>query len=113
MSSSIDWAWLAGLFEGEGCFLFTNVNSVGLAIESTDQDILARVQSIAGGTLNGPYAFESKIGKKPTWRWTLHQATSVAVALQRLKPHLGQRRLERLEEAQARLVNCRGRRGRA
>lgn len=49
--NELQWAWVAGLFEGEGCVGKYGRNS-WLAVEMKDKDILERLQQITGfGTI--------------------------------------------------------------
>lgn len=91
--SEIDRAWLAGLFEGEG---WSNIYLrpdgtpyVQMGIQSTDYDIIERVQRIAGGTIIPIRPREEH--HKPSWQWNpgVHSAGSV---LRAIVPYLGVRR---------------------
>ena len=63
-----EWAWLGGLFEGEGCIAWTGKNSVTLTVNMTDRDVVERVLSAtATGRLRGPYRLREKV--KPMWSW--------------------------------------------
>lgn len=112
MINDLDWAWLAGLFEGEGSISFANVNSALLSLESTDHDVVIRVQAIAGGVVYGPYTNEHKLGSKPTWKWHLRRSNEVSDVLNRIRPYMSNRRTERIEATLSRLANCRPRPGR-
>ena len=108
MAETVDWAWFAGLFEGEGCILFTNKNSVRLAISSTDHDVLSRAQAIAGGSVTGPYEPRG-MGHKVQWEWRLNRTELIQEVLAQIEPYMGERRLARINEATDRLAQCRRR----
>ena len=63
-------AWVAGLFEGEGCIVMQSAPQ--LSITSTDEDVIRRLYSIVQrGVVYGPYQ-PSRGGRKPWWRWSLY-----------------------------------------
>jgi hypothetical protein len=88
-------AWVAGLFEGEGCISqFDSRWSVHLA--STDHDVLVRLNDIVGlGQINGPY----DRGHKPHWVWQCASQPKVYAFLVAIYPWLGERRGARALEA--------------
>lgn len=103
-------AWLAGLFEGEGCISFTGRNSVCLVVVMTDEDVVRRCREVTGiGTLLGPYVVSGK--RKPQWTWRVGRAEDVEPLLQAMHPWFGVRRRCRAEAALVRLGGVR-RRGR-
>jgi hypothetical protein len=112
-SDESDWAWFAGLFEGEGSISFRGKNSVSLYIGSTDQDVLQRVRSIVGGNVGGPYKHRDRLTSKPYFQWRLYQQNMVEQAIERIKPYLLTRRSTRLSEAQQRLDHIRPNKGQA
>lgn len=71
---SAETAYLAGLFEGEGCVgayvvKGRRLRSFRWVISMTDRSPLRRCQKTTGlGHLYGPYQYE---GKKPIWRWVV------------------------------------------
>lgn len=93
-----DIAYVAGLFEGEGCIQPMPKNgrvAVRLVIKMTDLDPLERVQSIFGGTIRGPYQHTKG---KPSYCWALAGWEPVVAVMTRMAPWLGQRRLSRWAE---------------
>lgn len=62
-----DAAWLAGIFDGEGCVLIKNLSSVCVCISNTDLPMLEAVRDLAGGKI--------RLQRKPTernlpcWEW--------------------------------------------
>lgn len=54
--------WFAGLFEGEGSFLFHKGKPKAIVISMTDKDVLEKVQKFFGGSIY-------KLGKrKEHWK---------------------------------------------
>ena len=90
-----DLMWFVGLFEGEGCFVFSKGKPQRLAISMTDKDVIDRVQTLAGGSV-----FPLKMRKphwKQAWIWVLKGQESLELTKLML-PHLGARRRARGEE---------------
>jgi hypothetical protein len=64
-----EWAWCAGLFEGEGCILFAKRAAVTVSVVSSDRDVLERLDALwpsPGGVQ--PMA-PGGLGRKPMWKW--------------------------------------------
>lgn len=93
--TQVEWAWIAGVLEGEGCFGNYN-GSVGFALAMTDKDIVERVASVV--------QTDCKIGerKRRTNRktcYTLQVAGNRAkVILGYILPFMGNRRSNRIKE---------------
>jgi hypothetical protein len=102
-----DWAWFAGLFEGEGTIGFTGANTVRLAIKMTDRDVLERAQRVAGGKVRRSPRKNIPAHWKPIWDWYIDRSDLVGPVLEKIEPYLLARRRGRLEEAQQRLSNVR------
>jgi len=71
--SHTDYAWAAGLFEGEGSFSLINYPGISRGIKasmcSTDEDVLHRFCRIVNvGRVGGPYKNSTH---KPYWRWQI------------------------------------------
>lgn len=107
----VDWAWAAGLFEGEGSFLFVRQSKpnksgvrrayLGMKLTMTDEDVVRKFHSIVQiGRVNGPYKNPgAKDHWKPHWRWDVNGRRALEIALNPLfTAHLGERRLARLNE---------------
>ncbi len=96
MSVSSNWnrenlAWVAGLFEGEGC-IATAGGRWSINLASTDHDVLVRLYEIVGvGHINGPY----DRGHKPHWVWQSGSQQLVYAFLIAIYPWLGERRQDR------------------
>jgi hypothetical protein len=106
MVPSDRWAWLAGLFEGEGSIAFTGRNSVFLDVGSTDEDIVRRCAEITGV---GQVWCEDRPNPKwkRLWRWRAARAHDVELVLAQIAPYFGERRGARATAAIERLARCR------
>jgi hypothetical protein len=100
------WAWLAGLYEGEGSLAFTGRNSVFLYIASTDKDVVERTREVAGvGYVRLMRAAEPT--RKELWAWQVGHKEDILKVLAEIEPYLGARRGQRVRDAQRRLQRCR------
>jgi hypothetical protein len=102
--------WAAGLFEGEGSFVFTSVpgkkygqrwTRSQVSLHTTDKDVLERfVRAVGFGTINGPYTYVTKKVpiRKPSWYWSVggHEKVQAIVGL--FWPWLGVRRKAKAKE---------------
>ena len=52
------WAWIAGIFEGEGCFSFTNKWPV-CYIQMTDKDVMEKISSYLDVPIGKPKKLKS------------------------------------------------------
>jgi hypothetical protein len=100
---SVEVAWAAGLFEGEGCIhADRKLGRIRLrfTVTSTDLDVLERFEQAVGcGSISGPY-WQPK-STKPTYSWKARKPDDVRHLSALLRPYLGQRRLARLEELES------------
>lgn len=99
---AFDLGWVAGLFEGEGTIVVTKSDRrrarIRVAVGSTDHDVVVRLQALAGGRLQGPY---ERGPHKPIWHWRIDARADVENFLRLIRPHLGQRRAAKADEALA------------
>ena len=97
--TSAEWAWLAGIIEGEGYFdlkVHTRKGYVSPAItvNMTDEDIIRRIHRMtARGTINGPEMRGPKY--KPIWSWRVGNREEVKHILTQCVDWFGQRRGDR------------------
>lgn len=88
-------AWLAGLFEGEGCICL-RPGGTRLTIEMTDEDIINRVAELTGlGSVIRLEKRKQKGGKpnhKDSWKWYIGYREDVKNVLVAIYPYLGIRR---------------------
>lgn len=93
MISDIEVAWLAGLYEGEGCLTRQGAHWT-LTIAMVDEDVIRRAHSITGvGRLHAPTASAPKL-----WRWCVSRRADLVPLVLLLLPHLGERRAGRARE---------------
>lgn len=87
--------WFAGLFEGEGSFVFANGKPKAMHLTSTDKDVLDRIVEYVGGSI---YPLKKRQSHhKDAWIWASHGSHSVSLA-KSIKPYLLARRKARCEE---------------
>ncbi len=102
-----DQYWLAGLLEGEGCFLLAKSTGRGhryihprVDLAMTDEDVVRRAAAIMGTSVrrladNQP----SRRGHsyKPMWKTTLYSSRAYTL-MHSLLPLLGERRQKKVKE---------------
>jgi len=92
MNRETDIAWLAGLYEGEGC-VYRGARHVTLSIKMVDEDVIRRAQVIAGcGSVRGPY-WHGKHARQQQWTWAVSRRNDVIALIESMRPWLGTRRL--------------------
>lgn len=90
---STELAWSAGFLDGEGNFSFivrSDDKGRGRLIaqaDQTDRDPLDRLCASLGGTVYGPYVYDSRPAHKPYYKWTASNAEAVE-AIDALMPYL-------------------------
>lgn len=89
-------AWLAGLYEGEGCLSRTVDNRNGnvgyaLIIAMTDRDVIERLP-----VLTGTGNITTHVHDNPRWKprhtWRTGRRSDIAAIIQAIRPYLGERR---------------------
>jgi hypothetical protein len=65
--------WLAGLLDGEGCFL-VNVYTPRLALAMTDVDTVERAATLMGAKIGKPWVLKSG---KPYWNFALYGTRAI------------------------------------
>jgi hypothetical protein len=92
--TSEDWAWLAGLLEGEGCFSLARDRYPAVSLDMTDRDVVERAAEMMGA----PSVCEQpNPGKKTSWRTRSNGLTALAVMVN-VSPYLGVRRRAKVRE---------------
>jgi len=97
------WAWIAGLFEGEGHIAFL-ARSVQVRIRMTDHDVLQRLDALQPSFSGLRPLKKYKDHYKQQWSWDLCNAANVTAFLQGVLPWLGERRGTRAIEGLARIA---------
>ena len=97
----VDFAWLVGLLEGEGCFTLNgswNNKQPCILLQMTDKDIVDKASRILGG--NGfVFGRERKgdtYGKKIMYRYAI-SSTLAIFWMKSLLPHMGERRQKQIK----------------
>lgn len=100
-------AWLAGILEGEGSFGFGAGNQPRVRMESTDEDIVRRVTTIARcGNEYGPFLHTRST--KLAWTWELSVKAEVERLIRTIRPWMGRRRQTRIGELLPHCINRSG-----
>ena len=91
--------WLAGLIEGEGCFLLDKRSNSCLrfSMAMTDKSVLKHAQKIINlGFIKGPYW--AKMSTKPYWYWRIDKDKDVAALMMTIYPLMWNDRQEKIED---------------
>lgn len=95
--SNIDHAWLAGIYEGEGCLTHRG-DKWAIIVKMTDLDVLERVQKIVGyGRINMSAAPKQEHHKQQ-FAFQMAARAEVAYFLGLVYPHLLARRKAKADE---------------
>lgn len=97
MTSAVDVAWAAGLFEGEGCATISTggQRQPRVSVQMTDEDVVRRFHSIVACGNVRRYHYPPR---RLAWQWSVQGGADVLHVLGMLYPHLGARRQERAVE---------------
>lgn len=103
--STIEAAWIGGLFEGEGCITPHQVRNGRttweLSLSSTDVETISTLLRVTGtGTITYKTVESMAIATKPQLRWTINGANDIKALLPQIIPFLLSKR-ERAYEAMA------------
>lgn len=93
--TDLDYAWFAGIFDGEGTFSFHRGVAKSIAVQMTDQDVIERIHRLFGGSICVSTPNNPKY--KPTWRWSLYRGTATRLIIA-MYPLLCARRQDRARE---------------
>ena len=88
-------AWVAGLLEGEGSFLFTKSNCLKVQCAMTDLDVLEKLQEYAGGRMAS--ASRSEDHWKPSWVWWI-SGEQAGELMRLVQPYMLSRRSAKIDE---------------
>ena len=97
-------AWVAGYFEGEGCFAISQhavrqSTNVRVSVCSTDLDVLIRLRAIVGGGNIGRSQSNVNPKHKLRWVWQMGREDRIRSFIEEILPNLGSRRTKRAKEA--------------
>lgn len=96
MATESEWAWVAGIIEGEGCLRYSEQSirgywSTEVRVRMTDLDIIERLRDVTGvGNVLGPYIRPKP--RKPIYEWRVSKKLDARLVLQNVRPWLGRRR---------------------
>ena len=104
-----EYAWAAGLLEGEGCFSLHHrkdrksvSGTTAIFCEMTDEDVVLKLLDIfdVGTVIKRPNTSgrNDRRVRKPTWIWSVQNKTGQLEVLLRVMPYLGMRRLAKAKE---------------
>lgn len=97
-NSPMGWAWLAGVYEGEGTLSLRKSGGATLAITSTDKDTVDSVYAVSGkGKVHGVRP-PVKEGWKSTHTYAVYDIPSVRYVTDNIYPYLGERRRAKIDE---------------
>lgn len=89
--SQIDIGYIAGLLEGEGCFLLRPERCPRIVIGMTDEDTITNLPIRLGiGSVSGPY--DKGENRKLVWEWHVNSYTEAARLLLAIYPLMSARR---------------------
>ena len=99
MGTELEYAYIAGLIDGEGTlgiYLVTDADgwtrtTVQLHCNMTHKATILYIQKVLGGTVKSLKVPESK---KPQWRWGLHSTPRIVEALDKIEPYLITKKLQ-------------------
>jgi len=95
-------AWLAGLFEGEGCMSIAKNGGTRLTIRMTDRDVIDRVNAMFPGTkiqvITPKPAKPEYAQPKTQYAWRISNPDTVREILNLLLPWFGERRAAKARE---------------
>lgn len=103
--SKEDILWVAGLLEGEGCFTLgtkaggtRKARQLRLTCSMTDKDVILRLQTLVGGNVYLERRNKTRPQHKPLHVWSMTRRAQVVPLLEKILPHMGQRRTQRIVE---------------
>jgi hypothetical protein len=104
VTTEAEWAWVAGVIEGEGCFQICKrparkSQDAAVTVLMTDEDVIRRLQELSGvGRVTGPHI---RGVNKPIWLWRVAKADEAIPLITAIRPWLLARRAARADEVVA------------
>jgi hypothetical protein len=94
----VETAWVAGIFEGEGCATYSR-RQPQITINMSDLDIIQRVKRLVGaGNIVVDERGLKRSGRKTMYNWRISAQSEVLDFLAQILPQLGSRRTLKAEE---------------
>lgn len=103
-----EWAWVAGLFEGEGNIAFLARGSAQARIRMTDKDVLERLDALVPSANGVLFIGRQQAHHKDQWIWQICNHAAVLSFFGAIMPWLGARRREKALEAIQRIYDSPG-----
>ena len=109
--SEAEWAWVAGLFEGEGTVGAYSVDTsnrlyIKIRISMSDESPPAQAQQFTGLGILCSY-ISSRQDAKRMYEWRVSGIEQVTEVYSRLSPYLSHRRIEQFQKAITLYNECR------
>jgi hypothetical protein len=107
IEQSLQIAWAAGLFEGEGCITLSEPidkrngmqhSYIALELRMTDKDVVDRFHEVVGYIGNMHYAKGQTVKHKGVWGWRCTRRADCIKVILMFWPYLGERRKARAIE---------------
>jgi hypothetical protein len=103
--TELEIGWIAGLLEGEGCFILVPHKSTTgevyyeyrICCNMTDYDVIEKLQGLLGGKMSGPIPSKTA-NRKPVTRWQITKREEVKEICVMLFPHMGKRRSHKIAD---------------
>ena len=91
--NDLEFGWLIGILEGEGCFDMTGTPRIRVVM--TDKDTIVRTaEALGGGTIR---YFAGRYKRKQ--HWSIEVTGDLAIEwMKKVQPHMGRRRKERIQD---------------
>ena len=88
-----NWAWIAGIIEGEGSVGFSN-GWPTLNIQMTDKDVMEKLSLYLESPLKGPltYSTKKRSSYKPTYQIALRKTEKLYYISNKIYDYMGERR---------------------
>lgn len=93
-SKETNWAWIAGILEGEGSFAFTN-NWPVIQIQMTDKDVMEKLSGYLDAPLGKPRILKSG---KVCYQIALRKTEKIKFITDQIYEYMGERRRKSINE---------------
>lgn len=106
--SPAEWAWVAGIIEGEGTIQFTGKTGVRVVVAMTDRDVIDTLERRFPTSTGVREWVDPTREVLPRYEWTVGSRDAVLMLLDGIGPWMHARRLARMTDARERLKKNRG-----